>query len=311
MSGTVVVVNPHSAGGKTEKRWPQLRELIHEAFGPFEHRFTDSQVGSATRLTREALQGGADLVVAMGGDGTINEVVNGFYDGTRALAPTAAFGVLPAGTGGDFIKSIGTSRDVRIAAEQLRRATPRAIDLGRLTFTAHDGSQQMRHFVNIASFGISGLVDQFVNRSSKTLGGTATFAMATMRAGLSYKNPLVRLTFDGNPPKEGRIYNVAVANGRYFGGGMKVAPGAALDDGMFDVITMGSFGFAHLLLRGLDIYSGKHLTHKNVSVHRCKRVEASSLDGEEVLLDVDGEQPGRLPATFELITGGLKVRAAA
>src|SRR2546423_813469 len=99
MPGTVVVVNPHSAGGKTERRWPQLREIIHEAYGPFETRFTDAP-GSATLLARDALKGGAELVVAMGGDGTINEVVNGFFDGIRPIAPTAAFGVLPAGTGG-------------------------------------------------------------------------------------------------------------------------------------------------------------------------------------------------------------------
>ncbi len=310
MPGTVVVVNPHSAGGKTEKRWPQLREIIHEAYGPFESKFTDAP-GSATLLTREALKAGADLVVAMGGDGTINEVVNGFFDGTRAVAPAASFGVLPAGTGGDFIKSLGTSKEVRTAAQQLKLATPRAIDVGRLTFVGHDGATQTRHFINIASFGISGVVDRYVNESSKTFGGTVSFAVATLKAGVKYKNATVRLVLDGGPAREGKIYNVAVANGRYFGGGMKVAPDASLDDGLFDVITMGDFGFADLLLRGLDIYSGKHVTNPKVTVHRARKVEATPEDGVEVLLDVDGEQPGRLPATFELIAGGLRVRASA
>jgi YegS/Rv2252/BmrU family lipid kinase len=310
MPGTVVIINPHSAGGKTEKRWPQLREIIHEAYGPFEAKFTEAP-GSATRLAREALQSGADLVVAMGGDGTINEVVNGFFDGSKPVAPNAAFGVLPAGTGGDFIKTLGTSKEIRAAAEQLKKATPRPIDVGRLTFVGNDGSNQVRHFINIASFGISGLVDQYVNQSSKSLGGTVSFAMATLKAGMKYKNATVRLTLDGAPPREGKIYNVAVANGRYFGGGMKVAPEASLDDGLFDVITMGDFGFSDLLLRGLDIYSGKHVTNPKVTVHRARKVEATPTDGGEVLLDVDGEAPGRLPATFELIPGGLKVRASA
>jgi diacylglycerol kinase (ATP) len=310
MPGTVVVINLHSAGGKTEKRWPQLRETIHEAYGPFEAKFTDAP-GSATQLTREALVKGADLVVAMGGDGTINEVVNGFFDGTRPVAPNAAFGVLPAGTGGDFIKTLGTSKEIRAAAEQLKNATPRAIDVGRLTFVGNDGSQQVRHFINIASFGIGGLVDRYVNESSKSMGGTVSFAMATLKAGWKYKNASVRVVLDGAPPREGKIYNVAVANGRYFGGGMKVAPEASLDDGLFDVITMGDFGFGDLLLRGLDIYSGKHVTNPKVTVHRARRVEATPTDGAEVLLDVDGEAPGRLPATFELIPGGLKVRASA
>ena len=310
MPGTVVVVNPHSAGRKTEKRWPQLRETIHECYGPFETRFTDAP-GSATELTRAALKAGAEVVVAMGGDGTINEVVNGFFDGTRPIAPQAAFGVLPAGTGGDFVKTLGTPRDIRAAAIELKRATPRAIDVGRLTFVDHQGKEQVRHFINIASFGIAGLVDRYVNQSSKALGGTLSFAVSTLKAGLNYRNVGVRLTMDGAPAREGLIYNVAVANGRYFGGGMKVAPGAALDDGLFDVITMGDMSFADLILRGLDIYTGKHLANPKVTVHRCRRVEATPSNGEEVLLDVDGEQPGRLPATFELVSGGLRVKARA
>jgi YegS/Rv2252/BmrU family lipid kinase len=307
----VVIVNPRSAGGKTERRWPQLREIIHEAYGPFESHFTAAP-GDGTRLARAALASGVDLVVAMGGDGTINEVVNGFFDGTRAVKPGAAFGVLPAGTGGDFVKSLGTPRDVAAAAELLKNSPPRPIDVGRLSFTATDGTPAARHFINIASFGIAGLVDRYVNNSSKALGGTVSFALATLRAGMSFKNPMVRLKLDGEPEREGRIYNVAVANGRYFGGGMKVAPDASLDDGLFDVVTMGDFGMGDLLLRGLDVYSGKHLKNPKVSHARARRVEAHAVDdGTEVLLDVDGEQPGRLPATFELISGVLQVRATA
>src|SRR5262245_14275596 len=129
MAGTFIVVNPRSAGGKTERRWPQLREIIHEAYGAFESEFT-KEIGDGTRLARAALERGADLVVAMGGDGTINEVINGFFDGERPIAPGAAFGVLPAGTGGDFVKSLGTPRDVADAAALLKRAEPRAIDVG-------------------------------------------------------------------------------------------------------------------------------------------------------------------------------------
>ncbi|HZS42220.1 MAG TPA: diacylglycerol kinase family protein [Polyangia bacterium] len=308
MPGTVVIVNPRSAGGKTERQWPRLREIIHEAYGPFESHFTEA-AGDGTRLARSALEGGAELVVAMGGDGTINEVVNGFFDGERAIAPGAAFAVLPAGTGGDFIKSLGTSKEVAAAASALREAKPRAIDVGRLSFVATDGAPAVRHFINIASFGISGLVDRYVNASSKSLGGTVSFAWATLKAGMKYKNASVRLLLDDTPARDGKIYNVAVANGRYFGGGMKVAPDASLDDGLFDVVTMGDMGMGDLLLRGLDIYSGKHLKNPKVSLHRARRVEAQPLDGAEVLLDVDGEQPGRLPATFELVSNVLKVRA--
>src|SRR5204862_4329800 len=136
-----------------------------------------------------------------------------------------------------------------------------------------------------------GLVDRYVNQSSKALGGKISFALATLKAGAAYKNATVRMVLDGGIPKEGKIYNIAVANGRYFGGGMKVAPDAALDDGLFDVITMGDFNFSDLLLRGLDIYSGKHLSNPKVTVARARRVDATATDDAEVLLDVDGEQP--------------------
>ena len=309
MAATVLVVNPQSAGGKTERRWPELRALIQEGYGAFEERFTRA-AGDATRLTREALAAGAELVVAVGGDGTINEVVNGFFDDTGPIAPAASFGIVPAGTGGDFIKSLGVPRETAAAAAALKLA-PRAIDVGRLRYVSSDGRPALRHFINIASFGIGGLVDRYVNQSSKALGGKLSFALATLKAGVTYHNATVRLILDGGTPKEGKIYNVAVANGRYFGGGMKVAPDAALDDGLFDVITMGDFGFADLLLRGLDIYSGKHIGSPKVSVQRARRVEAEATDGVEVLLDVDGEAPGRLPASFELLAGALRIRARA
>ncbi|HXU74512.1 MAG TPA: diacylglycerol kinase family protein [Polyangia bacterium] len=307
---TVLVVNPQSAGGKTERRWPELRATIQEAYGSFEERFTRA-AGDATEMTRKALRDGAELVVAVGGDGTINEVVNGFFDGEQAIAPKASFGIVPAGTGGDFIKTLGVPRDTFAAAASLK-STPRAIDVGRLSYVRDDGSRAVRHFINIASFGIGGLVDRYVNQSSKTFGGKVSFAVATLKAGAKYKNAAVRLVLDGGPAREGKIYNVAVANGRYFGGGMKVAPDAALDDGWFDVITLGDFGFSDLLLRGLDIYTGKHLKNPKVTVHRARKIEAAPVDGAaEVLLDVDGEAPGRLPATFELLAGALQVRAKA
>jgi YegS/Rv2252/BmrU family lipid kinase len=250
----------------------------------------------------------------MGGDGTINEVVNGFFaeGGDHAplsLSPEAAFGVLPAGTGGDFIRTTGTSRQLAAAARALASARPRAIDVGRLSFVADDGRPAVRHFINIASFGISGLVDRYVNRSSKVLGGRASFFLSTARASLAYRNPRCRITVDDGAPVEQGIYNVAVANGRYFGGGMKVAPDAVLDDGRFDVVTIGDAGFVTMLTQGTRIYSGTHLSLDFVHVARGKKVLAEPLGLAEVLLDVDGEAPGRLPATFEILPGGIQLRA--
>ena len=309
MSGTVVVVNPLSQGGKTHKLWPQHRETILGAYGPFESVFTE-RAGDGTDKARAALQGGAELVIAMGGDGTINEVVNGFFDAAgKPISATASFAVLNAGTGGDFRKSLGVPLDLAEAAARIKGATPRRIDVGRLNYIDHQSRPASRYFINIASFGLSGLVDRYVNQSTKALGGTLSFAMDTIRAGINYKNASISMRLDGGPAKEGRIYTVAVANGRYFGGGMYVAPNAEIDDGLFDVVTLGDFSFGDVLLRGLDIYSGKHLTNPKVTVVRASKVEVEPLAGNsDVLLDVDGEQIGRLPATFEILKGGLQVR---
>ncbi len=304
-----VVVNPRSAGGRTGERWAELRDVLLTELGSFDDLQTQAP-GDGTRLSREALRGGADLVVALGGDGTVNEVMNGFFDGTERVRPTAAFAVISAGTGGDFVKTLQQGKALARAAADVKAATPRAIDVGRLTFTTHSGEQAMRHFLNIASFGLSGRVVKYANESSKALGGKVSFALATLRAGIGYKNPNVRLTLDSDAPREGKIYTVAVANGRFFGGGMMVAPHAQLDDGQFDVVTMGDFGLADLLLRGLDIYSGKHLSNPKVDVQRARRVVAEPLEpGAEILIDLDGEGPGRLPATFELLDKALLLRS--
>ncbi len=306
MSRPVVIVNPNSAGGQTRRRWPHLEQEIRASLGEFDALFTE-RPGHATDLARGALRGGADLVVAMGGDGTINEVVNGFFAGTEAVKPGAAFAVLPAGTGGDFVKTAGVPRDLGRAARAIAEGRSRPIDAARLTYIASDGNRAARHFVNIASFGISGLVDQYVNKSSKSLGGKASFFLASVKASLAYKNARVKLKLDGGEPIERVVYTCAVANGRYFGGGMEIAPAAKLDDGKFEVVTVGDVGMMTMLRHSSKIYRGAHVKLPFVTVEQAARVEAEAADGEEVLLDVDGEQPGRLPAMFELLPGALRV----
>lgn len=303
---TVLIVNPRSQGGRLGKRWQEIAETIGRAF-PFEESVTEAP-GDATRLTREALRGGAERVVAIGGDGTINEVVNGFFDERgAAIAPDASFAVIPFGTGGDFRRTVHMPTDLAEAAQVIAANHRRRIDVGRLEFTATAGGRVSRMFANIASFGVSGVVDRLVNESSKKLGRFA-FAVATARATWSYKNQRVQLVFDGADRVEVTINTVAVANGRYFGGAMMVAPDAELDDGVFDVIAMGDFGFGDLLRSGRRLYKGTHLTMDKVTARRARVVEAEPIDPAAVIeLDVDGENPGRLPARFEVVPSALWV----
>lgn len=304
MPRTVVVVNPRSQGGKLGKRWKDLADTIGRAF-PFDEAITEAP-GDATRLTREALRGGAERVVAIGGDGTINEVVNGFFDDAgKPIAPEASLAVIPFGTGGDFRRTVQLPIELADAAAVIAANHRRKIDVGRLEFTATGGGRAARMFANIASFGVSGVVDRLVNESEKKL-GRLTFAIATARATWSYKNQRVQLVFDGTDRVEATINTVAIANGRYFGGAMMVAPDAELDDGQFDVVAMGDFGFGDLLKSGRRLYKGTHLTMDKVTARRARVVEAEPIDPASVIeLDVDGENPGRLPARFELVPSAL------
>jgi diacylglycerol kinase (ATP) len=302
---TVAIVNPRSAEGATGRHWHKTASLLHDGVGPFETVFT-SGPEMATRAARAALQAGADLIVAVGGDGTLNEVVNGFFDEQGvAVAPQASLGLLPAGTGGDFRRSVGIPLDTK-GAVQVLAGESRLIDLGRVTYRTLDGGQAARLFVNVASCGVSGLVDRYVNRSSKRLGGKISFALASLRALAEYRDRRIRLQIDGGPWEERAITSLAVANGQYFGGGMWVAPQASLDDGIFDVTLWSGFGFRDFVFKAAQLYDGRHLKLPGVSTARARKLVAES--GEEVLLDLDGEQPGMLPATWEVIPGALRLR---
>jgi len=311
---TVVIVNPNSQNGALGDQWHYISGLIRRELA-FEEVMTQGP-GDATRLAREALDAGAERVVAIGGDGTINEVINGFFDNDEPVAPHAALGVLPFGTGGDFRKTIHVPKDLRKAAAILARGRTRRTDVGHLEYQTRDGETRTRVFANISSFGISGVVDRLVNEawnspigaiSTKKLGGRLSFMLATARAGLTYKNQRVRLVFDDDTDNavDTTINTVAVANGRYFGGGMCIAPDAELDDGWFDVVAIGDLTTRDFLFNGYRLYNGTHLGMDKVSHRHAKKLHAEPIVGDVVELDVDGETPGVLPATFTLLPNAL------
>ena len=302
---TVVIVNPKSQGGRLGKRWPEIAEQLTRAF-PYDDVHTQGP-GDATRIARESLKKGAERIVAIGGDGTINEVVNGFFEDGKPIAPDASFALLPFGTGGDFRKTIGIPTELADAIAIVKANHKKKIDVGKLDFTTREGAKQQRMFANIASFGVSGVVDRLVNESGKKL-GRVSFMLATARATWAYKNQRVQLIFDGNVADrvEMTINTVAVAIGRYFGGGMKVAPNAEVDDGLFDVISMGDLTFVDLLKSGRRLYKGTHLEMDTCTARRARIVEAEPVDPKAIVeLDVDGEAPGILPARFEILPNVL------
>lgn len=301
---TLVIINPHSANGSTGRRWKVIREELHRAIGAFDERFTE-RTGHATDLAREGLRAGYERIVAVGGDGTNNEVVNGFFEQGRPLNPQAALGFIPRGTGGDFRKTLGIGKRLDECLPVLQAGRMKPVDVGSATFLDGAGQETHRHFINITSFGIGGLVDALVNRSTKALGGRLSFLLATARALFSYRNRSIRLRVDDAFDERLTINNVAVANGQYFGGGMWVAPKASPDDGYFDVVILGDLSRGEVIRGSRRIYRGTHLEMPKVRWLRGRRVVAES--EQEVLIDMDGEQPGRLPITCELLPAALRL----
>jgi len=304
---TLVVVNPNSSNGRTGCVWPELSGELEKRIGTFEHRFTTRQ-GEGELLARTALDQGFEMVISVGGDGTHSEVANGFFSDGKPLRADAVLGVVTSGTGGDLRRTLGMDKGPFAALDCLSGRNVRRHDVGRYSFADAEGNRRTRVFINILSLGIGGLVDKLVNSSSKALGGKASFFMATLRALAQFTPPEVTLALDNDEPRQVRIHNVAIAIGRYFGGGMEVAPEAKPDDGLFDVVGfegMSTMGFVSL---GSSIYKGNHLQNPRVSLARARRVTARCDQGE-VLLDVDGEQPGRLPLEVEILPGALLIKS--
>ena len=305
MKDVLVIVNPASAGGRTGRGWPAVAARLRDAGLDFDTAMTSCR-GEAIELSRLAVREGRPLIVAAGGDGTINEVVNGFFaTGEPAVGPR--LGILPTGTGGDLRRTLGFPVDVGAAAAVLLAGRVRRLDVGRVTCALPDGGTVVRHFLNIADAGIGGEVVHRVNSGSRMVTGELTFLLASVRALLRWRNKPMRIVIDGGEPRELVAQQVVVANCQYFGGGMRVAPTAEPDDGLLDVLVAGDLGIVENL-RGLGkIRSGTHLEEHNPKLSHvlARRVEVSS--PELVRVDVDGEQPGQLPATFEVVPGALEV----
>lgn len=298
------VVNPFAAGGKLGRAWPQISQQLTSALGPHDHGLTQ-RPGDASRLARDAATTGYRVVISVGGDGTHNEVCNGLITNDLATNPQTSLGILPFGTGGDFRRMLSL-HSLSDAISTLRDGLDKPIDIGRLDFLDHNSQPLTRYFLNIASLGLGGLVDQYVNQSSKRLGGKLSFMLATLQAMFNYTYPAVTFQVDNGPEITSPIMNIAVANGQFLGGGMHIAPHASLNDGLFDVIVIQKAPLHQVIPKSLDIYKGQHLTHPWVMSMRGRKVFAKS--SGVVLLDVDGEAPGRLPATFQLLPSVLNLR---
>jgi YegS/Rv2252/BmrU family lipid kinase len=297
-SSTVFLVNPASGNGATGRRWPELARRA-SALGLQGDTLLSERPGHLIELAREAVDSGATLVVAVGGDGTLNEVVNGVVGRGVELAS------IPLGTGMDFGRTYDVPTKFEDAVRVALEGDVRTIDAGHVTYLTWSGETAERYFANVSSVGMSGAVAQRANGMSKVLGGKVTFFYALTRVFLEWQNTEVTVRLD-DAERRGRMHDVIVANGVWHGGGMMLAPDAAPDDGQFDVVLIGDVSKIDFLTTAPKIYKGKHVHHPKGEVLRSRRVEVDA--PVPLPIELEGEQVGTTPAAFSVVPGALRVR---
>jgi YegS/Rv2252/BmrU family lipid kinase len=305
-----VIVNPRSAIGNTRRDWRTIEPALASVYPYMSVAFTRRR-GEATALVAAALREGHSEIVAVGSDGTMNEAVNGFFNAEGSVSPDAVLAFVSSGS--DFKKAFGREDTGHDLIQHLKGTHVRPIDVGRVSFLSKDGLPRTRYFANIASFGLSGVVVDAVNRSALTglFGKNLSFGIHSVLGVVRYCGRAVRLIVESAFDEIVDISTVAVANGRVFGAGMQVAPDAEPDDGQFDIVVIQSGPAVQMLADMKLIHTGEHLGNPNVRVVRGRKIVAAPVAetrGRPVLIETDGECVGRLPATFEILPRALNVR---
>lgn len=291
--------------------------------------------GDATHIAKDAVERGQNFIVAVGGDGTVHEVVNGMMlalasassgagGGNHGLhkgeqsahkgkhgarkdksAATPVLGVWPAGSGSDFARGVGIPGDVEQALDLLVAGKPRRVDIGRIHCRDEQGQPVDRYYINAADFGLGAVVCRRLQRPLRFLPGKPSYLWQTVRALFTFRNPLVEIAVDDQPFTKRKITSVVVANNAYFGGGMCIAPGARVDDGELDLVIVGNLGRFEAVRRLGETFSGNRIRHPEINYAQCQRLEARS--ESQVFIEADGEMVGCLPAVFEMEQHALDV----
>lgn len=302
----VVIANPSSAGGATGRRRQVVERWSREILeAPV--RWTDAP-GAGRRMAAQAREEGFDVVVVVGGDGTISEVVDGLVG-----AGGGAFAVVPSGTGGDLARTLQLPQDMRRAMRAAREGGAYPVDVIRLHAVGHDGQPFVRHGINVSGVGMAGDVVARVNQGQKRLGGTVTFAMATLQSLWAWRPVKVSATWvepDGGAGAwEGRLTNAFVGNGRFCGGGMWVTPAAKMDDGLLDVVLVPEQPLFDLVRRTPALYRGSLGAMPGVVSFRASEVRLESMEDRLLPVDLDGEAVGVGPVRLEAIHGCVQLVA--
>lgn len=320
-----MIANPTAGRGRTGRGLPDLLTAVRGALGEVDVAETRRR-GDATKSAVAAVREGRPLVVGLGGDGTLDEIVNGLMasEGRRHgqdAAVLPALGVVGTGTGGDFGRSLGIEHELGAYLAALKGGGERTVDVGWASFQALDGRPVERHWINVLSAGLGGLVDRYTAAAPGFLGGRPAYAQATIRAIFTCRRVrlICRSTTPGGVHEERLLHAhaVAICNGRTFGGGMNIAPMASLDDGLLEVVVFQTKSRWRLIRRFGTVYAGTHLHEPGVDHFTCREVELHPAEPAVERrpraglfpLDVDGDALGDVPVRAGVARAALRVRA--
>jgi len=298
-----IIVNPVAGNGQVGKNWPHIAQMLRERQIHFSYDLTE-RIGHAIHLTRKAIADGYRTIIANGGDGTLNEALNGFVvSGT--IDPSLTLGIIPGGTASDFVRTLGIPQGDEASCDRITAGRTTLVDIGEMTYGPTE-KQNTRYFLNVAGAGFDGEVAEHVNQKSKSMGGTIPYLTSLVTTLLTYSNKHVEVTLDDRSFKQ-CVNSVIICNGRYFGGGMHIGPDAHLDDGIFDVVILGDLGKIEFLANVPRVYKGTHLSHPKVSSFRSTEIHVTS--EEQMFIQADGELIGKTPITFRMIPKRLRFLA--
>jgi len=297
---TKFIVNPAAGANSSRRKWVIILDLLKHLGISFDYQYTEGS-GHAIELAKDAASGGYERIVAVGGDGTINEVANGIL---KSPNPSEAImGVISTGTGGDFIRSAGIPRDYMKACSCISSSNRLTVDVGVVEY--HQKGQKLcRFFINTAGIGLDAAVVHNTEKLPKYFGGTIPYLWGLVRTLLTYKNKLVEIKSGGKIIRE-HVVSVIVANGGYAGGGMHFAPFAKLNDGLLDTVIVGNMGKLELLKSFPRVYKGTHINLPKIRLDKTTDISVESSD--KALVYADGEFLGEGPVRFHVIPAALQI----
>lgn len=301
-----LLINPRSAGGSTGRSWSDLQSAIKQQLGDFTYEFTDGP-GDAKRLAVRALANKPDVLVVVGGDGTVSETINGYFEAPEKHRRTP-IAILNQGTGGDFCRTLGVPTDLNLALQTIKSGRDIPCDVGRIECALDNGESHTRYFVNVASCGMSGEVVEAVNKSEKRFGGFSYF-MSSVGKLFTYSKKRVRVHWENGGQSVHNIVTLAICNGQFFGGGMQVSPYSEIGDGRFDIVLIQDWNFFQSLWYSKNMYNGSIGSCSGTDIRAAAKLRVEPVnENDRVLIDLDGENAGRLPLSAEILPGAVRFR---